>query len=211
MPIYFQTVRGYSPAKSGVMVLPSAVGLIVSFFVSGMLTSKLGYSNPFMITTSMTMPPSTGLISTLNIDAKLWSLIFYQALLGFGAGIGFQGPQVAVQAIFPDKDSQIGIAIIQFAQAIGPAISNAAAQNIFSSKLTSNLRRFAPHIDPATVMSGGLTAPNVKAGDGGGQSGIVLSYDNALTQTFYLSVSLACVSLIGALGVEWRSVKKKRQ
>lgn len=194
---------------SGVMVLPSAAGLIVSVSLSGALTTHFGYYNPFMILTSLITPPAAGLLTTLNVDAELWSLILYQALLGFGAGIGFQGPQVAVQAIFSERDSQIGIAIIQFAQSIGPAVFIAAAQTIFTSRLASNIRRYAPGVSLANLTNQGLTIPKSEA-DNSEYRGIIFSYDNALTQTFYLSVSLACMSLIGALSMEWRSVKAKK-
>jgi len=209
MPIYFQTVKGLSASMSGVMVLPSAVGLILSVGSSCVLTSLVGYYNPFMILTSVITPPAAGLMTTLNINAKLWSLIGYQGLLGFGAGIGFQGPQVAVQAIFSEKDASIGIAIIQFAQGIGPAVFVAVAQNIFINKFASNIRRYAPGVDLATLTTQGLTEPKARV-DSSDLMGTVLSYDKALTQTFFLPVSLTCMSLIGALGMEWRSVKARK-
>ena len=68
-----------------------------------------------------------GLLTTLGKNTKLGYLISYQALLGFGAKIGFQGSQVAVQTILAERDASIGIAIIQFAHGIGPAIFMAVA------------------------------------------------------------------------------------
>jgi hypothetical protein len=41
--------------------------------------------------------------------------------------------------------------------------------------------------------------------------GVLLGYDKAVTQTFYLPVALTCLSFLGTLGMEWRSVKKKQQ
>ncbi|KAI8682149.1 hypothetical protein NCS55_00469600 [Fusarium keratoplasticum] len=189
MPSYFQTVKGLSASMSGVMVLPSAAGLVASVPLAGLIT-----------------PPATGLLSTLNAGSKLWGLIFYQALLGFGAGIGFQGPQVAVQAVFSDSDSQIGIATIQLAQAIGPAIAVAGAQTIFTSKLGSYLARFASELDLADLANQGLTIPDGLSPWEHEQ--VVSSYSHALNDTFYLPVALACLTIIGALGVEWRLTNK---
>ncbi|UKZ53040.1 hypothetical protein TrVGV298_006827 [Trichoderma virens] len=133
----------------------------------------------------------------------MWRLVVYQALLGFGTGVGFQGPQVAAQAILSDNDSQIGIAIIQFAQALGPAIFVAAAQTIFASRLASLLpgQGAAPPADHALVL------PENRDGD---YKMDLVGYNEALIKTFYLPVALAGATLIGALGVEWRSLKVKR-
>ncbi|KIW56904.1 hypothetical protein PV05_05520 [Exophiala xenobiotica] len=117
---------------SGVMVLPAVAGLVLSVFSSGVLTSIWGYYTPFMLATSSITPPAVGLITTLDVDAKVASLIGYQALLGFGVGIGFQGPQVAVQTILSQKDAPVGIAVIQFAQGIGPAVFVTIAQTLFT-------------------------------------------------------------------------------
>lgn len=35
-------------------------------------------------------------------------------------------------------------------------------------------------------------------------------YDRALMRTFYLPLALTCLGLVGVVGMEWRSVKKKK-
>lgn len=208
MPTYFQTVKGLSASMSGVMVLPTAAGLVVSVPLAGYLTTLIGYYSPFMLVNSIMTPPATGLLTTLNAGSNIWTYMFYQTLLGFGTGIGFQGPQVAVQATFSDSDSQIGIAIIQLAQAIGPAICVAASQTIFTSKLHSYLAQFASKLDVAELTSHGLTIPE---GLSPWEHTVVVSaYSHALNNSFYLPVALSCVTLIGALGVEWKSLKGTR-
>jgi MFS family permease len=162
-----------------------------------------------MILTSVITPPAAGLMTTLNINTKVWTLIIYQGLLGFGAGIGFQGPQVAVQTIFHEKDVSIGIAFIQFAQGIGPAVFVTVVQNIFTSRLAANIGQYAPGVDLATLTAQGLTHQNTQV-DRSDLKGTVISYDKALTQTFFLPVALSCMSLIGVLGMEWRSVKARK-
>ncbi|EXJ70716.1 uncharacterized protein A1O5_05706 [Cladophialophora psammophila CBS 110553] len=208
MPIYFQAVRGLSASMSGVMVLPVVAGLVLSVFSSGVLTSRLGFYTPFMLSTSVITPPAVGLMTTLGVDATLASLIGYQALLGFGVGIGFQGPQVAVQTILPEKDAPVGIAVIQFAQGIGPAVFVAAAQTLFTQRLAHNIKHFVPEVDYTSLSRDGLVnlSSYVKAPY---LAGAIRSVSTAVMQTFYLPVALSCMTLVGALGMEWRSVKKK--
>jgi len=210
MPIYFQAVKEVSAAKSGILTLPTVVGLMISLIFSGVATSIVGYYNFFMWFTSMLTPVAAGLMTTLKVDAGLGSLICYQALLGFAAGIGFQAPQSAAHAVLSAADAPMGIAVIQFMQGLGPAICVSAAQTLFTSRLTADLSTFAPSLNATSLETMGLSdlkknigAKNLK--------GVLLGYDKAVTQTFYLPVALTCLSLVGTLGMEWRSVKKKRQ
>lgn len=193
---------------SGVMVLPAVAGLVLSVFSSGVLTSLLGYYTPFMLSTSVITPPAIGLMTTLGVNATLASLIGYQALLGFGVGIGFQGPQVAVQTILSRKDAPVGIAVIQFAQGIGPAVFVAAAQTLFTQRLAHNIRHSAPEVDYTSLSHDGLVdlSSYVKPQN---LARAILSINTAVMQTFYLSVALSCMTVVGALGMEWRSVKRK--
>ena len=40
--------------------------------------------------------------------------------------------------------------------------------------------------------------------------GVLVAYNDALTHTYYVSVAMASLSIIGALGMEWKSVKGKK-
>ncbi|KAI1742719.1 MFS general substrate transporter [Xylaria scruposa] len=206
MPIYFQVVRNSTVFVSGVMVLPIGIGLAISVFLAGFLTSRFGYYNPFMIATGILTPLAAGFMTTLEIKTAAWMLVLYQGLLGFGVGIGFQGPQVAVQTIFSDNDSQIGLAIIQFAQSIGPAIFVAVAQNIFVSCLLANIQQESSDVDIAGLVDQGLTISQNTSQDMGA---IISGYTLALSRTFYLSVALSGLTLVSALVMEWRFVERK--
>ena len=209
MPIYFQAVRSFSATKSGILVLPTIIGLTVSVIISGSAVSKIGYYTPFMLLTSILTPIATGLLTTLSVDAVLARLICYQALFGFGNAIGFQGPLVAAQTVLAPKDVPIGIACVQFAQYLGPAIMISVAQTIFTGRLSADLATFAPGVDATALENMGLADLKKTVGEGN-LEGTLLGYDKAVMQTFYLPVALSCVTLVGSLGMEWRSVKKKR-
>ena len=88
-----------------------------------------------MICMGLVISPAAGLMTTLGSLAKVWQLVRYQALLGIGSGIGFQDPQVAVQAILDSDDAQVGIAIIQCARGVGPVVFLAASQAMVQNHL----------------------------------------------------------------------------
>ena len=209
MPIYFQVVKGASATKSGALCLPSVVGLLVSIILGGSGTSLFGYYAPFMIATSILTPIAAGLMTTLKVNASLGSLLAYQALLGFGTGIGFQGPQTAASTIFSLADAPLGISAIIFAQNFGPALFVPVAQTIFLGRLKSYLEKFVPGVDSNALATMGLLDLKNSVGSAELEDAL-LGYDMALTKTFFLPVALTCAGVLGALGMEWRSVKQKK-
>ena len=209
LPTYYQIVRGYSPAKSGYMMLPIIIGATIGSLVHGAGTSAFGYYTPFMLFASIMMPIAAGLITTLKINTSFVQLIMYTALSGLAYGIGFSGPQNAVQTVLPAEDVPLGLSIMLFAQSFGPAVAVAIAQVLFTNQLSANLNGLVPGLSRANIENNGLaeivtSVPPAKIRE------VLVGVDESLVQTWYLVVGLACATMIGSLSIEWRSVKSKR-
>lgn len=216
MPIYFQSVQGTSASKSGLLILPTLGGFIFACLISGMATPIVGYYSPFAICSSVLLPVASGLLTTLKVDTSLATLIGFQVLFGAACGLGYQVPQVSVQTSLSPQDAPIGISVILFVQALGPAIFNAAAQNVFTTRLTQNLER-VPGVNATALESLGLS--DIRSHLTDGQLGpsasakeiklVLASYDKSLMETFLLPTVMTSLLLVGAASMEWRSVKKK--
>lgn len=103
----------------------------------------------------------------------------------------------------------MGLNIVVFAQNFGPALFVSVAQSLFSTRLVSNLKEYAPDIDSNALKSMSLADIRrlIPASD---LQEALQGYDKAIIQTFYLCVALTCLMIVGSLGMEWRSVKEKR-
>lgn len=214
MAIYLQAIRGYTPIRSALFSLPQVIGLCIALVIAGAGTTLTGYYVPFMFICTILGSVGAGLLTTLPAKATLASLICFQALLGFGVGLGIQGPQVAAQTVLSEKEVPIGISLVMFGHGIGPAIMSVAAQAIFQNRLEDNLGKLgADSVLNTTTPAGGVD--NMGIADlrqhlGSQRLAEVLSgLDSAVTQTLYLPVALTCLTLLGALGMEWRNVKQK--
>lgn len=209
LPTYYQIVRGYTPAKSGYMMLPILIGATIGSLVHGAGTSAFGYYTPFMLFASIIMPVAAGLITTFKIDTSFAQLIMYTAFSGLAYGIGFSGPQNAVQTVLPAEDVPLGLSVMLFAQSFGPAVAVAIAQVLFTNQLSANLSGLVPGLSRANIENNGLTeivtsVPPAKIRE------VLVGVDESLIQTWYLVVGLACATMVGSLLMEWRSVKSKR-
>ena len=207
LPVWFQAIKNASAVKSGVMLLPTILSLVVASVVAGAAVKALGYFNPMMYGLCIFASIGLGLITTLSPNTGHAKWIGYQVLCGFGCGIGLQTSGMSVQAALSRKDMPVGAGLVFFGQNLGGALSVSIAQNIFNSHLISALSKAAlADLDPKAIVKIGATdlAKSVDPK----YLGIVLqAYNHALTKTFNVGLALACLSVIGAATMPWVSVK----
>ncbi|TQV92848.1 efflux pump antibiotic resistance protein [Cordyceps javanica] len=209
LPTYYQVVRHYSPAKSGYMMLPIIVGAVVGSLIHGAGTSAFGYYAPFMLFASILGPVSLGLTTTFSGGTKFVQLIAYSFMFGLAYGIGFSGPQNAVQTTLAEEDIPLGLSVILFAQSLGPAVAVTVAQVLFSNKLSSSLARLNIGFNQTEMAERGLLEifqiiPPESLDEALG------GFEKSLSAAWYLAVAFACMTLVGTLLVEWKSVKTKK-
>lgn len=210
LPIWFQSIKGATAVKSGIMNLPLILGLVVISMIAGGLITKVGYYTPFVIGSSILMAIGAGLISTFTTTTGHSHWIGYQLLFGFGVGMGMQQTLIAVQTVLPKADVPIGTAIAMFTQTLGGALFISVAQNVFTNRLLKNILATAvPGMDVETILKTGATELKNQI-DPKFLPIVQRAYNGAVVDTFYVSVACAALSLFGAVMFEWKSVKGKK-
>lgn len=209
MPTYFQVVRQTSPLRSGVLMLPALFGYLSAVLIGGAGISLLGYYAPFMWLATILMPTSSGLMTTWSLTTSLGGIAGYSFLMGIGTGIGFQGPQTAVQTVLPQGDVSLGIAVVLFSQSFGPAVAMAVGQTLLTNALLTNFRSLDPALTAKQVNQMGLSQLKTLVPQNQ-QEAALMAINKSLMQTWYLPVGLSCATVIGSALIEWKSVKEKR-
>ncbi|KIV76910.1 hypothetical protein PV11_08760 [Exophiala sideris] len=209
LPIWFQAIKGASAVKSGVMTIPIILALVVSNLLCGITVTKIGYYTPFMIASTVFMSVGAGLLSafTTTTDHSKW--IAYQFLFGFGIGCGMQQPGVAAQAVLQRKDVPTGVSLLFFFRNLGGALFLSIAENVFENELIGGLKHI-PGLDGATILRAGATGLR-KVIDPRYVQEVLVVYNGALVKVYYCVVAVSAASIVGALTMEWRSVKKVRE
>ncbi|OKL59583.1 hypothetical protein UA08_05245 [Talaromyces atroroseus] len=208
LPIWFQAVKGASPVRSGIMNLPLLISNVVAAIISGVAVTMIGYYTPFMLLSSTLTAISYGLMTLFKPDTPQPTWIGYQILTGFGIGFGVQQPLIAVQVVLDTVDIPTGTALMVFMQVIGGSIFVSVDENVFDNKIVGNLVKDAPSVNPEVVLNAGATGLR-KVIDSADLPGVLMAYSDAITQTFVVGAAIAAVSIIGALIVEWKTVKGK--
>ncbi|KAL9106893.1 MAG: hypothetical protein Q9227_008141 [Pyrenula ochraceoflavens] len=208
--IWFQAIKRASPIHSGIMTLPTLLAMVCGSFTAGPTISLfVGYYTPYMIASPVGMSIGLGLMTTFTPETGHAKWIGYQVIFGYFLGLGFQQANMAAQTVLPKIDVPSGTALMFFGQQLGGALFISVAQNIFSNRLISGLKGIG-HINPAQVVNAGATDIRnvVKAGQ---LEQVLGAYNGALTDTFTLSLALACAAFVPALFMEWKSVRKEKR
>ncbi len=209
LPIWFQAVKDASAVKSGIMNLPMLVAVVLMSVVAGGVVTVWGYYTPFIIAGSALSAIGFGLTTTFTPETGSAAWIGYQIIIGAGIGIGFQQPLMAVQTVLDIADVPTGMSLIVFLQTLGGALFVSVAQNIFTNKLVEFVAKYVPGVaDPSFILAVGATSVRQAVGEEM-LPAVKLAYNDALTQTFIVFTALAGTSILGALAVEWKSVKGK--
>ena len=209
LPIWFQAVKGVDAEKSGIMSLPNIGSVTVFSMIAAAVTQIEGHYSPWIILSSVLMAIGGGLLTTLKVDSGHAQWLGYQFLSGIGSGFGFQGPVIAVQTVLEMQDIASGVVIVYFAQSLFGALMVSVGQDVLTNELLKNLKIQLPFMDPRVVTDAGASGfrSSVSAAD---LPKVLLAYNAAVTKVFYIPVALACASLVGALVIEWKSVKGKK-
>jgi hypothetical protein len=206
LPEWFQVVKGVSPIKSGEMSVPLFISQIISTGISSGSVEKIGYFNPWLLFGAMFQAIGTGLYGTFKVSTSHSAWIGYQVLQGLGLGPAFQMPLIAIQATLTGSDTPIGIALLTFTQFLGGSIFVSVAQTVFAGGLKSQIAKNVPGLDGAYLLQIGSAAVR-KVVSSEDLPGVLMSYNSALVNCFYLAAGIAAAGFVTALFIDWKSIK----
>ncbi|KIW12194.1 hypothetical protein PV08_09470 [Exophiala spinifera] len=123
-----------------------------------------------------------------------------------GMGFGMQQASLTVQTVLSRCDVATAETLMTFSQTLNGSIFVSVGINLFDNRSSHGLAGISL-IDIGVVVKFGATElrdmiPHRLLPQ------VLVAYNTALRITFYAATSLACVGIIGAVVVEWVSVKK---
>ncbi|ARF54281.1 MFS transporter [Streptomyces gilvosporeus] len=223
IPQYLQIVKGASPTRSGLEMLPLMAGMFIASIASGQITAKTGRYKIFPIIGTALMVAAMLLFHfRVQWDTPLWQTMVYMLVFGLGLGGCMQTLVLAVQNAVPPKDMGVATASSTFFRQMGATAGTAIFLSVLFStvgdKIASAFRsaagthRFQAALHDPAVLHDPANAPVLKMlkGNGGGNSSGVLSdssfiqhLDPRLAEPFKrgFAESMHTVFLMGAIVV----------
>lgn len=208
LAIWFQAVKGDSAMKAGIKTLPTILAMVIISGPVAKFTERTGYYVPSMLLSPVLVATGAGLLSTMTRFSNRSYWIGYQVIFGLGLGSGFQQANLVSQAVLPKSDLPIGMALAIFAQQLAGSVFLAVGQNLFSRNLIKRLSGVAGLNAERIVNTGATDIHNVVPPDD--LDTVLDSYNYAITRVFILGAILGAAMVVGALAVEWKSIKPKK-
>jgi EmrB/QacA subfamily drug resistance transporter len=157
LTIYLQSVLGYSALKSGLVLLPLALGSFVTAGPAGVLADKIG--GKFILMTGLLAWTAAlvWIVAAADVGSSWTAVAFPLFLAGLGAGCTFAPMATEVMRNVPAKlsgaASGVNNALRQVGSVLAGAVVGAVLQARLASSLTDQARQRAGQL-PAAYRDG---------------------------------------------------------
>jgi EmrB/QacA subfamily drug resistance transporter len=197
LPLYMQIVKGSSPTKAGLQLLPLTLGIMSGSVLAGQMISRTGRYRRWIRTGGGLLTGALALLHFLRFDTPYWELAIVCLIFGLGLGFMMQPLTLAVQNAADRKDMGVATSSATFTRQIGGTLGVAVFLSVLFStvpdRITSAFTAIAPTAefqaatkDPA-VLANPTNAAFLKqlaAAQSSGQSSLSSS---ALTDSSFLN------------------------
>jgi DHA2 family multidrug resistance protein-like MFS transporter len=201
---YLQLVRGYSPLKSGLLMVPFAVAQMVFAPRSAALVRRYGPRAVMAVGMILTMAALGGFV-LVTVDTPAWAV----AALAFVQGVGMANVMPpateSIMSSLPREKAGVGSAVSNTIRQVAGALGVAVLGSVLSATYRSNM---APHV---TRLPGSVRGPAQESISGGyavaarlGAAGRTLIghiNDSFVQAMHYAAVGSAAVALAGLVVV----------
>ncbi|WP_145978976.1 DHA2 family efflux MFS transporter permease subunit [Gemmatimonas phototrophica] len=167
LPVFLQTLHGYTAQQTGMVILPGAIASAVSMGIMGRAASKID-ARPLIVVGALLFLASMYTLSQLTLDAGPDDMFWPLILRGVGLGLLFVPLTGASMAGLPMQKLGQGTGMFNLMRQLGGSLGIAVMATMLSHQTKVHKALLAEHVgsyDPATMERlGGLTRGMVARG-----------------------------------------------
>ena len=139
IPLYLQIVKGASPTKAGLLLLPLVLGMMAASLTTGQVTSRTGRYKIFPIIGSAFLVTGLSLMTQVGADTPLWEVDLFMLIFGAGLGMNMQTLVLAMQNSVDPRDMGVATAATTFFRQVGGTLGTAVFLSILFSQAGSHI------------------------------------------------------------------------
>jgi EmrB/QacA subfamily drug resistance transporter len=208
IPLYLQIVKGASPTKAGLLMLPMVGGIMTASLLAGLLTARTGRYKIFPVIGSVMLFVGMLLLSTVHADTSLLVTDLFMVIFGAGLGLNMQSIILAMQNAVPPTDMGVATSSATFFRQVGGTLGTAVFISVLFSSASSKIKSAydkaaqtpafqhaaALHPDQATLLKPG-------SGSNLNDTAFLAHLDKVLAHPFLVGFSNAMdlVFIVGAV------------
>lgn len=187
LPLFFQTVMGFSPTRSGLAMIPMVAGLLSMSIISGQLITRTGRYKIYPMTGAVLITVALFLLTTISMNTPYWHIGIFVFIFGSGLGLTLQTLTVAVQNSVMFRDMGVATSSVTFTRQLGGAIGAAALGAILGARLSHYIGD-----EPGVAAGGGEIATNsieaIQALPEPAKSLVLTAYGSAIGDVFLFAI-----------------------
>ena len=151
LPLYLQSVRGESAAKSGAIMMPMMISMIIASNISGIMMSRLLRYKSIGLAGLGISCIGMFCFGFFGGRCSTAGIILFSTLAGAGIGMTFPVFTVSAQTMF--SGNQIGVitSLLQFFRNLGGTLGAALFGAVMFVRLNAELKHIAPGTLPVQI------------------------------------------------------------
>ncbi|KAL5001598.1 major facilitator superfamily domain-containing protein [Aspergillus recurvatus] len=216
LPLYFQSAKEASPFHSGLLILPFILTESFTSLAVGILIHRTGrYQEVIWLGMALVLL-GTGLFIDYNTSTSLGKIIGYQIISGFGCGLLFFPPLLALQSNIPTKDTATATATFGFVRNVAMALSVVLGGVVFQNSMRLKKGLLADAGLPSALQedfTGAEAAANVLAvkdiADSLQRQAVKRAFAWSIRNIWILYTALAAVGLVASLFITQKHLSKE--
>jgi MFS family permease len=133
LPLYLQIVKGATPTKAGLLLVPLVAGIMVGSIIAGQVISRTGRYKMFPIGGAALLVIGMLLFSRFDVDTPLWQVMLVAPIFGLGLGGNMQPLVLALQNAVPPQDMGVATSSATFFRQMGGTLGTAVFLSVLFS------------------------------------------------------------------------------
>jgi EmrB/QacA subfamily drug resistance transporter len=161
LPLYLQIVKGVSPTRAGLLLIPLVAGIMVGSIIAGQVISRTGRYRIFPILGSALLVVGMLLFSQIDVDTHLWVVMLIAPVFGLGLGGNMQPLVLALQNSVPPQDMGVATSSATFFRQMGGTLGTAVFLSVLFSTVGDKIASAFKASAATPAFQAALSDPSV--------------------------------------------------
>ena len=147
IPIYLQTLMGYTAMLSGLTLSPRGVGAIVAMPVVGLLTGKVDFRKVIGVGFIL-VAVSLWQFGAMNLEIAMWNIIWPNVLMGVGLSMIFVPLSAVAMGMLPREEMGNASGIFNLMRNMGGSAGISAVTTLLERRAQVHQSDLVSHLAP---------------------------------------------------------------
>jgi EmrB/QacA subfamily drug resistance transporter len=204
LPLFQQVVRGDSPTKSGLQLIPVMAGVLIGSIGSGQVITRTGRYKAFPIVGTAIAAVGMVLLSRLDASTSVLYASVAMFVMGLGLGLVMQVLVLAVQNAVEYSELGVATSGATLFRSMGGSLGTAVLGAIFTNRLTNELSGSPA----AQAVSGSIDTSALKNLPTAIRDTYTSAFTDALTTVFLVAAAIVVFAFLLSWLIEERPLRQ---